>query len=97
MGRITNFKELPEKNMQIKTTDRRKLSAVIGFFYKYIYIFKTESVLWNVTEKVCLFLTRANGTKSDSGDEIYSSTELCLKGETVWAWIYHKIIDKDIL
>ncbi|KAI9543116.1 hypothetical protein NQZ68_014047 [Dissostichus eleginoides] len=35
-----------------------------------------------VQEKVCLFLTRANGTKSDSGDEIYSSTELCLKGET---------------
>lgn len=56
---------------------------MMGFFYKYIYIFKTESVLWNVTEKVCLFLTRANGTKSDSGDEIYSSTELCLKGETV--------------
>ncbi len=37
----------------------------------------------NVKKKVCLFLTRANGTKSDSGDEIYSSTELCLNRDCV--------------
>lgn len=33
---------------------------------------------WNVKRKGCLFLTRANGIKSDSRDEIFSSTELCL-------------------
>lgn len=50
--------------------DNRLLEFFI--FLQGVYFMK-----WNVEKKVCLFLSRADGTMTDSRDEIYS-TRLCL-------------------
>lgn len=72
-GGTTLKKNFILSSPQAELGDNRLPLEFFIYLHNGVYFMK-----WNVIKKVCLFLTRASGTKSDSRDEIYSSTELCL-------------------